>query len=88
MQKNIIGDWHRADIVAELKKKGWSLASLSRAAGLSSNTLKTALSTPYVKGERIIAAAIGVSAEKIWPSRYAKRNFKPTFTATLTAKVN
>ncbi|MCT6880727.1 MAG: helix-turn-helix domain-containing protein [Snodgrassella alvi] len=81
MQKNTAGDWHRADIVAELKKKGWSIAALSRNAGLSSNTLKTALAAPYLNGEKIIAAAIGVSAEEIWPSRYAKRSFKPSFPA-------
>ncbi|PIT09054.1 helix-turn-helix domain-containing protein, partial [Snodgrassella communis] len=61
MQKNT-ADWHRADIVAALKKQGWSIAALSREAGLSSNTLKTALAAPYLKGERIIAAAIGVAA--------------------------
>jgi len=83
MQKNTAGDWHRADIVAELKKKGWSIAALSRNAGLSTNTLKTALAVPYLNGEKIIAAAIGVSAEEIWPSRYAKRNFKPSFPAKL-----
>lgn len=81
MQKNTAGDWHRADIVAELKKKGWSLAALSRKAGLSSNTLKTALATPYLKGEKIIAAAIGIPPEQIWPTRYAKRSFNPSFPA-------
>jgi Ner family transcriptional regulator len=88
MQKNIAGDWHRADIVAELKKKGWSLAALSRQAGLSPNTLKTALATPYLKGEKIIAAAIGVPAERIWPSRYAKRSFSPSFSVNTNVKVN
>lgn len=77
MQKNT-ADWHRADIVAALKKKGWSISALSRAVGLSSNTLKSALAAPYLKGERIIAAAIGVEPEIIWPSRYARRNFHPT----------
>ncbi len=32
-------DWHKADIIAALHKKGLSLASLSRANGLSSSTL-------------------------------------------------
>ncbi len=80
-QKNAdaLKDWHRADVVAELKKKGWSVRALSIAAGLSPNTLKGALQFPYPKGEQIIAAAIGVSPETIWPSRYAARNFKPEF---------
>ncbi|MCO6514807.1 MAG: helix-turn-helix domain-containing protein [Snodgrassella sp.] len=76
MQKNS-ADWHRADIVAALKKKGWSIAALSREVGLSSNTLKTALEMPYLKGEQIIAKVIGVPAEQIWPSRYARRKFQP-----------
>lgn len=74
-QKN--ADWHRADVVAALKKKGWSVRSLSVAAGLSPNTLKGALQFPYLKGEKIIAEAIGLPPEQIWPSRYEARRFKP-----------
>ena len=80
MQKNATPkNWHRADIVAALKKKGWSLRALSMEAGLSTNTLRSALAAPYLKGERIIAAAIGVKPEEIWPERYAARNLKPVF---------
>lgn len=44
MQKNATPkNWHRADIVAALKKKGWSLRALSMEAGLSPNTLRSAL---------------------------------------------
>ncbi|WP_066568156.1 helix-turn-helix transcriptional regulator [Snodgrassella sp. CFCC 13594] len=84
MQKNT-ADWHRADIVAALKKKGWTIAALSREVGLSSNTLKTALATPYLKGERIIATAIGVPPEEIWPTRYEHRNFHPVFPKAVNA---
>ena len=72
-------DWHRADVIAALKKQGWSLRRLSISAGLSANTLRNALQSPYLKGEKIIATAIGVPAETIWPSRYAARNLKPRF---------
>lgn len=75
--KTPVLDWHRADIVAELKKKGWSVAALAREVGLSESTLYSALSRPYPKGERIIAAAIGVEPEVIWAKRYAERSFKP-----------
>lgn len=64
-------DWHRADVIAALKKKGISLAGLSRGAGLNSRTLNNALERRYPKGERIIAEAIGVQPCEIWPSRYA-----------------
>ncbi|MDL4445091.1 helix-turn-helix domain-containing protein [Klebsiella michiganensis] len=65
-------DWHRADIIAELRKKGTSLASLSRNAGLNARTLNNALDRRYPKGERIIASAIGVEPAVIWPSRYSE----------------
>ncbi|WP_281661004.1 helix-turn-helix domain-containing protein [Microvirgula aerodenitrificans] len=72
-------DWHRADIVAALHKAGWSLRRLSVEAGLSAGALSNALDRPWLKAENLIASAIGVEPEVIWPSRYAKRHFKPTF---------
>lgn len=79
-KKSASTDWHRADIVAALHKKGWSLRALSIQSELAASTLKEALNRPYPKAERIIAAAIGVSPETIWPERYAKRNFTPVLT--------
>ncbi|CAK7010936.1 transcriptional regulator [Providencia rettgeri] len=63
-------DWHSADIIAAIKKKGSSLSQISRSAGLNSSTLNNALSRRWPKGERIIAEFLGVPAEEIWPSRY------------------
>jgi len=77
--KKTAEDWHRADIVAALHKKGWSLRQLSKEAGLSAGALNNALDRPWPKAERIIAAAIGEAPETIWPSRYEKRHFKPVF---------
>lgn len=65
-------NWHKADVVAALHKKGTSLAALSRAMGLSSSTLANALERPWPKGEAIIAEAIGVTPDVIWPERYYK----------------
>ncbi|CAD5753054.1 sugar fermentation stimulation protein B [Escherichia coli] len=65
-QKN----WHPADIIAALRKRGTSLAAVSREAGLSSSTLANALIKPWPKGEFLIARAIGVDAAIIWPERY------------------
>lgn len=73
-------DWHRADVIAALHKKGWSLRELSRQSGLSDGTLKSALDRPYKKAEGIIAAALGLDPRVIWPSRYAKRDFTPVLT--------
>ena len=63
-------DWHRADIKAALEKAGFSLRSLAKAHGYSPGALRNPLAGPWPKGERIIAAAIGTTPQKIWPSRY------------------
>ncbi|KJV26647.1 helix-turn-helix transcriptional regulator [Pantoea sp. SM3] len=63
-------DWHQADIIAALRKRGTSLAAVSSAAGLCSTTLGNALIRPWPKGEWLIAEAIGVAPDEIWPSRY------------------
>lgn len=65
-----VNDWHRVDIVAALHKRGLSVRGLSVEAGLSPSTLKNALARSYPKGERIIAEAIGLTPQQIWPSRY------------------
>ncbi|EDN4181009.1 helix-turn-helix domain-containing protein [Enterobacter hormaechei] len=65
-------DWHSADIIAGLRKRGTSLAAVSRQAGLASSTLANALIRHWPKGERLIAEALGVAPEQIWPSRYRK----------------
>ena len=67
-------DWHQADIIAAIKKKGTTMAAVSRRAGLSSSTLSNAMTRKWPTGERLIADAIGVKAETIWPSRYTEIN--------------
>lgn len=68
--------WHPADIIAGLRKKGTSLAALSRASGLSSSTLANALMRPWPKGEHLIAEALGVDPSVIWPERYVGKDGK------------
>ncbi|EAA9217852.1 transcriptional regulator [Salmonella enterica] len=69
-------DWHSADIIAALKKQGTSLSAVSRQAGLAFSTLANALTRRWPKGERLIADALGVSPEQIWPSRYRKPEYR------------
>lgn len=66
-------DWHPADIKAALEKAGWSLRRLSQHHGYSPCLLQVALARPYPRAEGLIAEAIGVSPETIWPSRYDER---------------
>ncbi|MEN4909179.1 helix-turn-helix transcriptional regulator [Rahnella bonaserana] len=63
-------DWHQADIIAALRRRGTTLAAVSRSAGLSSSTLSNALSRSWLKGEKVIAQALDVHPSVIWPSRY------------------
>lgn len=65
-------DWHRADIIAALKKAGWSLSALSQHHGYSRGTLASAMDRHWPKGEALIAEAIGLSPRAIWPTRYEK----------------
>ncbi|MBE2895488.1 DNA-binding protein [Pasteurellaceae bacterium HPA106] len=79
-KKTAVSDWHRADIIAALKKQGWTLRALAKETQLSYSTIRTALDRPYPKVERLIADAIGVPAELIWAGRFAERNYRSTLT--------
>jgi len=73
-KKTVPEDWHRADIVAGLRKAGWSMRQLAKHHGYASHgTLTVALSRPFPKAQRLIADAIGVAPEAIWPSRYERQ---------------
>ena len=64
------GDWHPADVLAALKKRGHSLAGLSVANGYHPTAAGKALKQPWPAMERLLADAIGVAPQEIWPSRY------------------
>ena len=67
-------DWHPAEVVCELKKKGISLSRLARENGYKSATPFTmALRQSYPKVEAIIAEAVGVTPQAIWPKRIEAR---------------
>jgi Ner family transcriptional regulator len=65
--------WDRPAIIAALSRKGWSLRGLSLANGYSAKSLGLALRQPWLRAEQIIAAAVGVEPETIWPDRYKSR---------------
>ena len=73
VKKVPVTDWHPADIIAELKKRGTNLSKLSMENGLSRGGLRNALYRHYPKAERIIANEIGVAPSEIWGSRYSNR---------------
>lgn len=63
-------DWHRADIKAALEKRGWSIRQLGKSHDYAGHSLAAALSKPWPRAEALIAQAIGVPPQRIWPSRY------------------
>ena len=63
-------DMPQALIVAHLKMQGWSLSKLAQHHGYHRGTLNNALRAPWPKGERLIADALNMAPEDIWPSRY------------------
>jgi len=69
------GDWHPADVVAALRKAGWSFRQLSLHHGYSKGqTLAAVQYRRWPKGQRLVADAIGVAPETIWPSRYIQKS--------------
>lgn len=67
---NIMADWHPADVLAGLKKRGLSLAGLSVANGYHPTAAGKALKRSWPALESIIAAALDLTPAEIWPSRY------------------
>lgn len=64
-------DWHPADIIAALRKAGYTLSKLAFEHNLKdSSGLSKALVMSFPKGEQRIAAALGVHPMTIWPTRY------------------
>jgi Ner family transcriptional regulator len=63
-------DWHPADVLAALKKRGNTLSGLSRAHGYHATAAGKALKRPWPAIEALIAAELGLTPADIWPSRY------------------
>lgn len=60
--------WHRADILAAVKKRGSNLAEIARGVGLARHTLYWAMSTsPRLRANKAIADFLGVPLHELWP---------------------
>lgn len=75
LKKPAAQDWHWADVLAALRKRGWSLRQVGYREGYAdSNTLGEVARRPYPKAEATLARYIGVKHPmEIWPSRYDHR---------------
>ena len=77
VKKPAAQDWHKEQIKAELHMRGITLKGLTLANGYRSvDAVAQALHRPYPKAERIIAAALEIAPESIWPSRYRVNKLK------------
>lgn len=63
-------DWHPADVLAALKKRGRTLAGLSVTNGYHPTAAGKALRRPWPAVEAIIAEELGLLPQRVWPSRY------------------
>jgi len=64
-------DWHRADVLAALKKRGRTLKAVGAQAGYQhTDSAYHVLRTAMPRMEAEIARVLGVSPQSIWPSRY------------------
>jgi len=73
---HVDSDWHPADVLAALKKRGKTLSGLSVANGYHPTAAGKALKRRWPALEAIIANALELSPAQIWPSRYAA-NLQP-----------
>ena len=67
-------DWHPADMLAALKKRGRTLAGLSVANGYHPTAAGKALKIAVARDGAACAAALGLTPQAIWPSRYDSDN--------------
>ena len=63
-------DWHPAYIVYQLRLKGLSFRRLARINGYAQGSATLVTSVAWPKMEHLVARAIGVPPQQIWPSRY------------------
>lgn len=69
-KKPAAGDWPSHYIVYRLRERGLSLRRVAVRKGYSPGSPAKTTKTPWPKMERVIADAIGVTPQEIWPSRY------------------
>ena len=74
------GDWSAARVVYELKLRGLSFRKLAERHGYAASTLAdvTRRERSYTRIEKIVARALGMKPEQIWPSRWvSERRTRP-----------
>jgi len=65
--------WDRHSIRAELNRRGFTLTGLARDNGLYESACRQALDGRCLSGAQVIAKALGVTVQELWPDRYIQR---------------
>jgi len=73
-KKTPSGDWTRITIKRALEDAGWTMRGLSKAHGRAPASVTSTILRPWLVMELIIAEAIGVTPQEIWPSRWRDEN--------------
>jgi len=75
-------NWTRTTIIAALRERGTTVAALADEAGLSRHTIYGALERPYPRVHAIIAKAIAIPVQTIWPQFYDAAGRRRAFART------
>lgn len=84
----------RAWVIYQLKLQGESLASVARKSGVTKQQTQKAMSAPYPRMEKVIADALGLKPQHLFPDRYDadglpnRRMGRPKKSTTKTPKNN
>lgn len=62
-----IAGWHRADVLAEVRKRGSTLAAIAATKGLARQTMYWAFIRPNLRANRAIAEFLSVPLDELWP---------------------
>lgn len=82
VERAAIENWHRADVVAAVRKRGSSLAAIAKDHGLSRQTLYWALTKPHRRANNAIAAFLDLSLHQLWPQWFDRAGECKTETRT------
>lgn len=63
-------NWTRQEVLFALRRAGTTAAAVAEANGLAATSIYNAIERPYPRVHDLIAGAIGVPRETIWPAFY------------------
>lgn len=67
----MVTTWHPQDIIAEIRKRGWTHQKIADHLGLSRSTVTLSIRTgSSVIVRAFIARLIGAQEEELWPFRF------------------